>query len=196
MKCHYEVLGVEREADEAQIKTAYRKLALKCHPDKNLDDPEKAKTLFQAVQQAYEILSDPQERAWYDKHREQILRGASSDYEDNSLVVYQYFTTSCYSGFNDDEQGFYTVFRKVFEQLAAEEVEFLDSPEEFEAIPRFGDSTSDYEEVVAPFYAFWQSFCTKKSEFTTNVVSWRATQSSLSFRLRLALDPQYQRDQG
>lgn len=64
MKCHYEVLNVPREADDGEIKTAYRKLALKWHPDKNLDNPDTAKEQFQLVQQAYEVLSDPHERAW------------------------------------------------------------------------------------------------------------------------------------
>lgn len=121
-----------------------------------MDDPEGAKVLFQLVQQAYEVLSDPQERAWYDRHREQILKGSGSEYEDNALCVFQYFTASCYSGFGDDAKGFYTIFRNVFEQLATEEIEHLESEAEFEAIPKFGDSTSDYEDVVQPFYAYWQ----------------------------------------
>lgn len=85
MKCHYEVLDLERDASAETIKSAYRKAALKYHPDKNLDDPEAAKSKFQLVQQAYEVLSDPQERAWYDRHREQIIHGSGSDFEDNSL---------------------------------------------------------------------------------------------------------------
>lgn len=75
MKCHYEILGVSLEASEDELKKAYRKLALKWHPDKNIDDPEKAKKEFQLIQAAYEVLSDPQERAWYDKHRDAILLG-------------------------------------------------------------------------------------------------------------------------
>lgn len=63
-KCHYSVLELPRDADDAAIKTAYRKLALRWHPDKNLDNAEEAKTKFQTIQQAYEVLSDPQERAW------------------------------------------------------------------------------------------------------------------------------------
>ncbi|TMW44997.1 hypothetical protein DOY81_009929 [Sarcophaga bullata] len=73
MKCYYEELGVERDANESEIKTAYRKLALKWHPDKNLNCLEEAKERFQLIQQAYEVLSDPQERAWYDNHREQNI---------------------------------------------------------------------------------------------------------------------------
>ncbi|XP_059620033.1 dnaJ homolog subfamily C member 21 [Phlebotomus argentipes] len=163
MKCHYEVLSIERSADEGEIKAAYRKLALRWHPDKNLDDPDGAKAQFQLVQQAYEVLSDTHERAWYDNHREQILRGRQTDYEDNSLDVFQYFTASCYRGFGDDPGGFYAVYGGVFEQLATEEIEFLDDESDFEKIPKFGTSESDYEEFVHPFYAFWQSFCTKKS---------------------------------
>lgn len=64
MKCHYEVLKLSQDADNSEIKVAYRKLALKWHPDKNLDSPDEAKEQFQSVQNAYEVLSDPQERAW------------------------------------------------------------------------------------------------------------------------------------
>lgn len=50
-----------------------------CKPftDKNPDNVEEATAEFRLVQQAYEVLSDPQERAWYDKHREAILRGGN-----------------------------------------------------------------------------------------------------------------------
>lgn len=64
MKCHYEVLGVERDAVGSEIKKAYRRMALQWHPDKNLDNLQEAKDQFQLVQNAYEVLSDPQERAW------------------------------------------------------------------------------------------------------------------------------------
>lgn len=64
MKCHYEVLCIEKEAGASDIKKAYRRLALQWHPDKNLDNLVEAKDQFQLVQNAYEVLSDPQERAW------------------------------------------------------------------------------------------------------------------------------------
>ncbi len=63
----YEVLGVERTADEEEIKKAYRKLALKYHPDKNPGD-KTAEENFKELGEAYEILSDPQKRAVYDQH--------------------------------------------------------------------------------------------------------------------------------
>lgn len=75
MKCHYEVLGVPLNASDDDLKKSYRKLALKWHPDKNLDNSDEAKREFQFIQAAYEVLSDPQERAWYDKHRDAILLG-------------------------------------------------------------------------------------------------------------------------
>lgn len=143
--------------------TAYRKLALKYHPDKNPDNIDAAKEQFLLVQQAYDVLSDLQERAWYDNHREQILRGSHTDYEDQSLDIFPYFTAACFKGFGDDESGFYAVYEKVFDQLAAEDIEFMDSTDEYEQIPKFGTTTSDYVTVVGPFYAYWQSYCTKKT---------------------------------
>ncbi|CAG9834859.1 unnamed protein product [Diabrotica balteata] len=162
MKCHYEVLSVSRDADDSEIKTAYRKLALKWHPDKNLDNADLAKEQFQIVQQAYDVLSDRQERAWYDNHREQILRGSSSDFQDNSLDVFQYFTTTCFNGYGDDENGFYTIYRNVFEKISKEEMDFMEDKEEFCSVPSFGNSTSDFE-VVSEFYAYWLNYATKKS---------------------------------
>ena len=87
--------------------------ALKFHPDKNRDDPEKAKQEFQLIQQAYEVLTDPQERAWYDKHREALLRGLSdSDGDIQGINLLEYFTASCYKGYETDPQGFYAVYHK------------------------------------------------------------------------------------
>ncbi|XP_076462361.1 dnaJ homolog subfamily C member 21-like [Babylonia areolata] len=166
IRCHYEVLGVERTANNDDLKKAYRKLALKFHPDKNPDCVDEATAQFRVVQQAYEILTDPQERAWYDRHREAILRGGQGKgdkYEDNSLNLFQYFTSSCYSGFGDDEKGFYTVYREVFKTVSAEDYEFMDDKDSDNSFPEFGDSKSDYDEVVKPFYDFWHAFCTAKS---------------------------------
>lgn len=83
MQCYYEVLEVERDADDDTLKKNYRKLALKWHPDKNISNENEAKQKFQLIQQAWEVLNDPQERAWYDRHRDQILRGNQANYEDD-----------------------------------------------------------------------------------------------------------------
>ena len=67
---YYKTLGVERNATTDQIKAAYRKLARKHHPDLNPND-EKAKQSFQAINEANEVLSDPESRKKYDKYGEQ-----------------------------------------------------------------------------------------------------------------------------
>ena len=59
---YYEILGVERSADEREIKKAYKRLAMKYHPDRNPDNPE-SEEKFKEAKEAYEILSDAQKRA-------------------------------------------------------------------------------------------------------------------------------------
>jgi molecular chaperone DnaJ len=66
-KDYYEVLGINRDASEDEIKKAYRKLAMKHHPDRNPDNP-KAEGHFKEAKEAYEILSDAQKRSAYDQY--------------------------------------------------------------------------------------------------------------------------------
>uniref|UniRef100_A0A0K0F7Q2 DnaJ homolog subfamily C member 21 n=1 Tax=Strongyloides venezuelensis TaxID=75913 RepID=A0A0K0F7Q2_STRVS len=163
MKCYYELLEVDKKATPEEIKKNYRKLALKWHPDKNPDRLQECTEYFALLQAAYEVLSDPHEKAFYDRHRESILRGYDEPQERRTgLDVYQYMTTSCYKGYGDDEKGFYSVYRKVFETIAEEDYNSIDDAKEWN-YPMFGNSTSDYDEVVEPFYSFWTAFCTKRS---------------------------------
>jgi molecular chaperone DnaJ len=72
---YYEVLGVGRDADEAALKSAFRKQAMAHHPDRNQGD-DKAEARFKEVNEAYSVLSDPQKRAAYDRFGHDAFSGA------------------------------------------------------------------------------------------------------------------------
>ena len=72
---YYEVLGVERGASETEVKRAFRSLARELHPDVNAHDPE-AEEKFKAAAEAYEVLSDPEQRATYDRFGHEGLRSS------------------------------------------------------------------------------------------------------------------------
>ena len=72
--CYYEILQVEKSADKSTLKKAYRKMAMKYHPDKNPDDKE-AEENFKAVNEAYQVLSDDEKRAIYDRYGKEGLEG-------------------------------------------------------------------------------------------------------------------------
>ena len=71
---YYEVLGVSKTASDADIKRAYRRMAMKYHPDKNPDDKE-AEAKFKECAEAYEVLSDSEKRQRYDQFGHEGLRG-------------------------------------------------------------------------------------------------------------------------
>jgi molecular chaperone DnaJ len=75
MADYYQLLGVDRSADADEIKRAYRKLAVKYHPDKNNGSKE-SEEKFKEITQAYEVLRDPDKRSVYDRYGEQGLKGA------------------------------------------------------------------------------------------------------------------------
>lgn len=75
---YYEVLGVPKDAPADDIKKAYRKLALQYHPDRNPDNPD-AEAKFKEASEAYQVLSDDEKRAVYDRYGHSGLRGSGSD---------------------------------------------------------------------------------------------------------------------
>lgn len=71
---YYRILGVSRNASKQQIKRAFKKLSLKYHPDKNKDNPERAKEQFIKIANAYEVLSDDKQRQIYDQFGEEGVK--------------------------------------------------------------------------------------------------------------------------
>lgn len=78
---YYDLLGLTGSASQEEIKKAYRKLALKFHPDKNKDNPE-AENMFKLISRAYDVLSDPEKKEVYDRYGVEGLEGAHRGYRD------------------------------------------------------------------------------------------------------------------
>ena len=74
---YYDILGVDKSTDEKEVKKAYRKIALKYHPDRNPDDKE-AEEKFKEAAEAYEVLSDPDKKARYDRFGHQGVGSAAN----------------------------------------------------------------------------------------------------------------------
>ncbi|XP_025096272.1 dnaJ homolog subfamily B member 6-like isoform X3 [Pomacea canaliculata] len=79
---YYEILGVTRESNEREIKKAYRRLALKWHPDKNPNNKDEAEKKFKEISEAYDVLSDKKKREVYDLYGKDAVRGASTTDDD------------------------------------------------------------------------------------------------------------------
>ncbi|KAL8783793.1 MAG: hypothetical protein Q9195_009275 [Heterodermia aff. obscurata] len=172
--CYYELLRVDPQATEDEIKKAYRRKALELHPDRNLGNVEETTKLFAEIQSAWEVLSDPQERTWYDSHRNTILRGESEAFgvhydhsvrittSDDLMRLFTKFTG--WVDFSDSSHGFFSVLRNSFDTIAREEI-MAGEWQGLECIeyPSFGHSDDKYEDVVRPFYTVWNGFATTKT---------------------------------
>ena len=84
MRDYYDILGVNREADEAGLKSAFRKLAMEHHPDRN-GGCQDAAARFKEINEAYSVLSDPQKRAAYDRFGHQGVQSAAQGFDPNNF---------------------------------------------------------------------------------------------------------------
>ncbi len=129
------------------------------------------------MQDAYECLTDPQERSWYDSHRDAILKGRDvgghsggdgdgegGDSEDPDADfcadIIHLFTTSAFEGFGDKEGGFFQVYRDAFDDIAECEqnaFEEANPSKLFDPPPSFGKGSTKWEDVEA-FYDHYELF--------------------------------------
>lgn len=152
-----------------RIKKAYRKKALELHPDRNHDNVEACTQLFAEIQNAYEVLSDPYERDWYDSHCEELFfvnDEAQNDIgimEANDILKATAQFSSSNIDFSNSPSGFFANIREIFERIKKEETiacrrDSLDIVD----YPSFG-YMEDSSDVVRKFYSSWNGFSTKKS---------------------------------
>jgi DnaJ family protein A protein 5 len=148
--------------------------------DKNANQEEHAREQFQLIQNAWEVLSDPRERAWYNSHREHILRsgshqaGASTGHADSdcpyeAVNFVHLRSETAFSGFCDkDARSFYGVYSRIFEQLDSQEQEayrrqkpVASKLRQPDVAPPFGDSFAN-DAAVKATYVHWGNFQTIK----------------------------------
>ncbi|MCX7956008.1 MAG: DnaJ domain-containing protein [Patescibacteria group bacterium] len=117
---YYEILGVSKNATDEEIKAAYRRQALKWHPDRN-KSPE-ATEKFKQINQAFEVLSNPQKRQMYDQYGESAFKSGAEGYsggqyyQQGPFRVYTNFGGDSFQGFDFDFEGFSDPF-DIFEQF-------------------------------------------------------------------------------
>jgi len=101
--CLYDILGICRDASEKDISKAYKKLAVRWHPDNNLGEEEEASKKFDIINKAYEFLKNPKTRRLYDSNRDDILRKQeeyklSSEFNLGDRIALHSLTTTSYNG--------------------------------------------------------------------------------------------------
>jgi molecular chaperone DnaJ len=100
---YYEILGVSRNATKVEIKKAYRKLAMKYHPDRNPGDKE-AEEMFKKINEAYQVLSDDEKRAIYDKYGKEGLEGRGYTQDFDFSDIFDMFNDIFGDGFGNSRE--------------------------------------------------------------------------------------------
>ena len=107
MKNYYEILEINKNANKEEIKAAYKKLALKYHPDKNKTNKEEAENKFKEISEAYEILSDDQKKFNYDNGQNVVI------HNHNPFDIFENMFNNHHSSFNIDLSNLNSSFTSV-----------------------------------------------------------------------------------
>jgi DnaJ family protein A protein 5 len=201
--CYYELLQVANDATPAEIKKAYRTQALLLHPDKNPHRIAEATELFARIQNAYAVLADPQERAFYDRHRETIIRrrgrsAASTNPRYSVDDLMPFFDTDAFKGYSDDPTAFFAVYRNLFtllEDLEAEDgdgykEEKFPSHRSHNAFASFGSKATPYEPSLRIFYDKFLHFSSTRTFYEADGYDDSCAENR---RHRRAIDKENQR---
>lgn len=163
----YDLLGVDRTADESALKKAYRKRALELHPDRNFGHAEEATANFAKVQAAYDILTNTAERKWYDAHEDDLgYHEYNRNITKNSEIL-AYLDPAFQRSLDPKKDELYRLVSEFFERLKHEEFEaafeqgrsLMDIP--VHEAPSFGHIDTPWTDVKL-FYDIWGSFVSIK----------------------------------
>uniref|UniRef100_A0A3Q1GJI4 DnaJ heat shock protein family (Hsp40) member B6b n=1 Tax=Acanthochromis polyacanthus TaxID=80966 RepID=A0A3Q1GJI4_9TELE len=143
---YYQILGVQKHATQEDIKKAYRKLALKWHPDKNPDNKDEAEKRFKELSEAYEVLSDENKRNIYDRYGKEGLSGGGG----GGGGHYDHFGGSTFTFRNPED-----VFREFFGGRDPFADLFADDPfEDFYGGSRSHQRGAGRSRMSAPLFGF------------------------------------------
>jgi curved DNA-binding protein len=123
MKDYYEILGVSRNATEKELKEAYRRLVRKYHPDLNPNNKEEAEKIFREINEAYEVLSDPEKRKLYDKYGHNWKN--FSQFKDYENIYQQYNKGGQYSYRSKATQDLEEILNEIFGRSKSSPFEFF-----------------------------------------------------------------------
>ncbi|WFD03030.1 hypothetical protein MOBT1_001719 [Malassezia obtusa] len=143
---YYELLEVDQNEPVEGIRKSYRKLALRYHPDKNPGNEAEANKKFTKLQEAYEVLSDETERAWYDQNRDRLMQGVEEDDDEDIDTKFRFFRSggaapkasslapgvgvahllrfyspSIAKDLSDSDSSFFGTYRRLFALIAEED---------------------------------------------------------------------------